>query len=48
MIWESEVHKYQGYIKRRLEKNDFQVLKNYDSTKGAKEITYLLLVADLY
>ncbi len=31
----------QDYIKRRLEKNEFQALKNYDPTKGAKESSYL-------
>lgn len=29
------------YIKRRLENNEFQALKNYDPTKGAKESSYL-------
>lgn len=29
------------YIKRRLENNEFQALKNYDPTRGAKESTYL-------
>jgi len=33
----------QDYIKRRLENNEFQALKNYDpnNAKGAKESTYL-------
>ncbi len=31
----------QDYIKRRLENNEFQALKNYDPTKGAKESSYL-------
>ena len=35
------VEECQDYIKRRLENNDFQALKNYDPTKGAKETTYL-------
>ena len=35
------VEECQDYIKRRLEKNEFQALKNYDPTKGAKESTYL-------
>jgi len=35
------VEECQDYIKRRLENNDFQALKNYDPTKGAKESTYL-------
>ncbi len=29
------------YIVRRIELNDFQALKNYDPSKGAKESTYL-------
>lgn len=34
----------QDYIKRRLENNEFQALKNYDPSKGAKESTYLHLL----
>ena len=29
------------YVVRRLEKNEFQSLKNYDSSRGVKESTYL-------
>jgi len=37
------IEECQDYIKRRLEKNEFQALKNYDpnNSKGAKEETYL-------
>jgi len=37
------VEECQDYIKRRLENNEFQALKNYDPNhaKGAKEETYL-------
>ena len=35
------IEECQDYIKRRLENNDFQALKNYDPSKGAKESTYL-------
>lgn len=37
------VEECQDYIKRRLENNEFQALKNYDpnNAKGAKEETYL-------
>ena len=31
----------QDYIKRRLENNEYQALKNYDLTKGTKESSYL-------
>jgi RNA polymerase sigma factor (sigma-70 family) len=35
------IEECQDYIKKRLEKDSFQALKNYDPTKGAKESTYL-------
>ena len=35
------IEECQDYIKRRLENNEFQALKNYDPTRGAKESTYL-------
>jgi RNA polymerase sigma-70 factor (ECF subfamily) len=35
------VEECQDYIKTRLESNNFQALKNYDPTRGAKETTYL-------
>jgi len=37
------IEECQDYIKKRLEKNEFQALKNYDpnNAKGAKERTYL-------
>ncbi len=35
------IEECQDYIKQRLEKSDFQALKNYDPTKGAKESSYL-------
>jgi len=35
------IEECQDYIKRRLENNEFQALKNYDPTKGAKESSYL-------
>jgi len=35
------IEECQDYIKRRLENNEFQALKNYDPNKGAKESTYL-------
>ncbi len=36
------VEECQDYIKTRLESNNFQALKNYDPTRGAKETTYLI------
>jgi len=38
------VQECQDYIKGRLENNEFQALKNYDPTRGAKESTYLHMV----
>ena len=35
------IEECQDYIKMRLENDDFQALKKYDPTKGAKESTYL-------
>ena len=37
----SIVEECYDYIRMRLENNEFQALKNYDPTKGAKESTYL-------
>jgi len=38
------IEECQDYIKRRLENNEFQALKNYDPTRGASEDTYLYMV----
>ena len=32
------------YIRERLEKNEFQALKNYDPSKGVKDTTYLYML----
>ena len=40
----SIVEECYDYIRMRLENNEFQALKNYDPTKGAKESTYLYMV----
>ena len=40
-LGDNKIEACRDYINRRLEKNDFQALKNYDSSKGAKESTYL-------
>lgn len=40
-LGDNKIDACRDYIKRRLENNDFQALKNYDANKGAKESTYL-------
>lgn len=43
-LGESIVEECYDYLRMRLEKNEFQALKNYDPSKGAKETTYLYML----